>query len=204
MGWWIVLGAVLLLGILPVGILAHYDSDGAQLKIVVGSLRLRVYPRTKKPKQNPPKTAPKPAKQSAATKKPATAERKSGGSLTDFMPLLKQVLEFLVDFRSMLRVSRLELKVALAGEDPYKLAMNYGRGWAAIGALDTQLERLFWIKKKELSVTADFLGTTTTIYGHLELTITVGRLLRLAIRRGIRIVPVLYRIQSIRKGGVTQ
>ena len=58
MGWWITLGILFLLAILPLGVSIHYNSDGAIVKIILGPIKLTVVPAKKKPpkerrKRNP-------------------------------------------------------------------------------------------------------------------------------------------------------
>ena len=72
--------------------------------------------------------------------------------VTDFLPLVKVVLQFLDGFRRKLRVNVLELKVVLAADDPCDLAVNYGRAWAAVGNLMPSLERVFVIQKRNIEV----------------------------------------------------
>ena len=40
MGWWIALGVIFLLGILPLGISARYSGEGPLLRVVIGPVRL--------------------------------------------------------------------------------------------------------------------------------------------------------------------
>lgn len=201
-GWGIALAVLAAIWFFPFGIRAHYDAAGPELRVIVGLLRLRVYPRPKKERKKKPKKQPK--KAAAPREQPKQEPQKSGGSLTDFLPLAKKVLELMTDFRKALRVNVLELRLTMAGGAPDQLAVNYGRAWAAIGGLDGTLEELFTIRRKILDVQCDFCGSTTTVYGHLELTITVGRLLHLGIRHSIRLVPELLQILKKRKGGVTK
>ena len=60
MGWWITLGIVTLLAILPLGGRVLYDADGAGVKMVLGQGKITVFPRTAKEKK-PPKEKPKKA-----------------------------------------------------------------------------------------------------------------------------------------------
>ena len=129
--------------------------------------------------------------------------KEKGGSLLDFLPLVKVALNFLGDFRRRLRVNRLELKLILAGGDPCDLAVNYGRAWAAVGNLMPQLERLFVIKKRDVEVECDFTASETLVIARLDLTITLGRLLGLAIVYGIRALREFLKLQKKRKGGAT-
>ena len=146
MGWWIALGVIFLLGILPLGVSARYSGEGPLLRVVIGPVRLTLFPRKKKEKKPKPakKTAEQPKKQEEPLPKlpqppkqePAADKKEKGGSLLDFLPLVKVALNFLGDFRRRLRVNRLELKLILAGGDPCDLAVNYGRAWAAVWQSD--------------------------------------------------------------------
>ena len=195
MGWLIALAAVTLLAFVPLGISAKYDAGGPAAWLIVGPVRLVLYPSHKKKE--------KPAK--AKGKKEAHKKEKKGGSLTDFFPLLSAVLDFLGDllFRK-LRVNLLQVKIVMAGDDPCDLAVNYGRAWAAMGNLVPVLERFFVIKKRDLQVDCDFDGEKTLINAKLVLTITLGRLLHLGVRYGIRVLREFVKIVKLRKGGAVQ
>ena len=52
MGWWIALGVIFLLGILPLGISARYSGEGPLLRVVIGPVRLTLFPRKKKEKKH--------------------------------------------------------------------------------------------------------------------------------------------------------
>lgn len=201
-GWVIALAVLAAIWFFPVGALLRYDDQGPRVKLILSLIRVQVYPWKKREKKKEKKksSAPKQKSQPKAEKAPT----ESGGSLKDFLPLVPKVLDLLVDFRKSLRINRLEVHVVMAGGAPDRLAVNYGKAWAAIGSLDNELERLFTIRRKELDVQCDFCGSESTATARLEITITVGRLLRLGVRHGIRILPQLLNIQKLRKGGATQ
>ncbi len=219
MGWLIALGVVALLAILPLGASVKYNADGPLVRVIAGPIRFTVYPRPKKEKKSNPKAEEKKAKKEADKKakkqeqqksKEKTASEKNtvplipkekGGSLTDFLPLVKVVLDFLGDFRRKLRVKVLEVKLIMAGDDPCDLAVNYGRAWAALGNLLPQLERLFVIKKRDLQIECDFTASETLVIARLDLTITLGRLLALLAVLGWRAVREYLKINNKRKGG---
>ena len=48
MGWWITLGIITLLAILPLGVRILYDAEGPLVKLVLGPVKLTVFPRPKK------------------------------------------------------------------------------------------------------------------------------------------------------------
>lgn len=204
MGWIIVLCILVLLAVTPVGVHAGYNSDGILLQIVAGPARITILPAKKKEKKAKEKK-PKPKKEKPAkASKPATAPEKKpekGGSITDFLPLLQIVFDFLGEFRRKLRVDRLELKLILAGGDPCNLAINYGKAWAAVGNLMPQLERFFVIKKRDVNVECDFTGSQTLIIARLQITITIGRIVSMAVRYAIRALREYLKIVNKRKGG---
>ncbi len=194
MGWLIALGVLVGIAVLPIGISAIYNTAGPKVQVLVGPVRLTVYPRKKK-------TADTPKKQAPAKKEPTQSKQTSGGSAKDFAPLLRRVLDFLGAAKGKLRVRRLDLKLTLGGDDPCDLAVNYGRAWAAVGNLIPLLERHFVIKKRDVEVQCDFTSNETRIYARLDLTITVGRLLRLGAHHGIPALREYLNIMKLRKGG---
>ena len=203
MGWLIALGILILLAILPLGVSAKYDVDGPLVKVIAGPIRITLFPRPKKQKKKKEQPVKKEPEGQQPAKGPAQPQPKKekGGSLTDFLPLIKVVLNFLGDFRRKLRVNRLELKLILAGDDTCDLGVNYGRAWAAMGNLRPQLERLFKIKKRDIQVECDFTETETKLIARLDLTITLGRLLGLTAVYAVRIMKEFLKIKNKRKGG---
>ena len=207
MGWVIFFAVVLLLAILPLGVFVSYDEDGVLVKIVAGPVKITLFPRPKKgkksEKKSKKKTSASPAEQLPKPPQPPKQipEKKKGGSWTDFLPLVQVALDFLGSFRRKLRINRLDLKLTMAGDDPCDLAVNYGRAWAAVGNLMPQLERLFVIKKRNIEVACDFTASQTLVKFRSEVTITLGRLVSLAVVYGIRVFWEFWKIKTKRKGG---
>ena len=52
MGWLIALCIIGLLLILPIGVSARYDLNGALVRLILGPIRLTVFPRKKKSKSD--------------------------------------------------------------------------------------------------------------------------------------------------------
>ncbi len=200
MGWLIALGILVLLAILPLGVSVRYYDAGTLVRVIAGPIRLQVFPGKKKePKQK--QKQPEEKEKPAGKTKSKEAPQEKGGSLTDFLPLVKIGLELLDGFRRKLRVNRLELRLIMAADDPCDLAVNYGRAWAAVGNLWPMLERCFVIKKRDVEVECDFTASETLVIARLDLTITLGRLLGLAVYHGIRALIAYFQIQNSRKGG---
>lgn len=209
MGVWIAAAIVLILAVLPLGVRVRYNSAGLILRVIAGPLKITVFPRKKKPKkqkvkQKKPKEEQN-AEPSASEDKPSQPpeaqpeQKEKGGSIARFLPFIKLGLKFLGDFRRKLRLDNLYVRLILAGDDPCDLAVNYGRIWAAVGNLMPQLERLFVIKKRDIQVECDFTASETCVVAHLDITITLGRLLALALVYGVRVL--IEFLSMKRKGG---
>ena len=187
MVWLIILAVLCGLAVFPLGFSAVYREEDPGVWLLIGPLKFRVYPGKKKSEK----------KESQSQKKFSP----KGGSYRDFAPIARGIFDFLGQFRRKIRVRDLQLKLTLAGEDPCDLAVNYGRAWAALGALTPQLERLFVIKKRNLSVDCDFAGDKTRIYAKVKATITLGRTLHLLSRHGIKVIKEFLELKKLQKGG---
>lgn len=219
MGWWIALGIVVLLAVLPIGVCALYDSDGAVVRVIAGPVRVTLFPRKKKadkpkkekkPKKEPkqPEVAPaqEPAPVSKKAAKPAEkkSQEKKGGSLLDFLPLVSVALDLLGELLGKtLHVDVLYLKVTMAGGDPCDLATNYGKAWAALGNLWPRLEEWLTIKKRDVQLQCDFTSDETLVSARVDITLTLGRLISLVVRYGIRALKEFLKIRKKQKGGAT-
>ena len=238
MGWLIALGIVTLLAVLPLGASISYDSSGAVVKLIVGPLKITLFPRPKKDKkpkkekktpkevplkeepsnpqpepapapQQPQKTenpSPKPEKpkEEEKPKQEEKPKKQSGGPITDFLPLVRILLDMLGAFRRKLRLNVLELKLILAADDPCDLAINYGRAWAAVGNLLPQLEKVFVIKKRNIEVECDFEAAETRVIARLDLTITLGRIIGTVLYYGGKAGMEFMKINKKRKGGASK
>lgn len=225
MGWWIALGIIVLLAIIPIGVLVNYDEDGPLVKVVAGFIRITVFPMKKKEKKpgkqkkskktthSQPSETGEPAEQPPAPvntkpekpKKEKLPKEKKGGSLLDFLPLVEVALNMLGElFGRTLHVDVLEVNLVMAGDDPCDLATNYGRAWAALGNLWPRLEEMLTIKKRDVRIQCDFTSNETLISARLQLTITLGRLISLLVRYGFRALKEFLKIRKKRKGGAVK
>ena len=203
MGWIILLAILVLLAVLPLGASVLYDEDGPRVRIVAGPVKVQVFPMKKKPKKAKKEASPKkPKKQKASeeARKPFP-KPKTGGSWTDFLPLVQVALDLLNDLRRKLRVNELKLHMTMAGDDPCDLAVNYGRMNASLAALIAQLERFLVIRKRNVHIDCDFTANETVILARLDLTITLGRILYIAVRYGVQGLMTFLKIKKQREGG---
>ena len=226
MGWWIALGILVLLAILPLGVSVRYDEDGPVIRIIAGPIRYTLIPRKKKDKpkkekkpkkdkkkqaeapvgdtpqgEQPPAEPARKVKKEKAPKEKPQGEKK-GGSILDFLPLVDIALNFVGEFfGKTLHIDVLYLKFTMAGGDPCDLALNYGRAWAAVGTLWSKLDEWMTIKKRDIQIQVDFEGSETLVNARVDITLTLGRLISLAVRYGVKTLITLLKILNKRKGG---
>ncbi len=199
-GWLIALGILILLAVLPVGVCLIYNEDGLILSLLFGAIKVKLFPKASTEKKKPKKKK-KQKPQKTASKDKKEKKKKSGGKITDFLPLVDIGLQFLGSFRRMLRVKRLEILYVMAGGDPCDLALNYGKAWTAVGNLMPLLERIFVIKKRNIQVQCDFSADSAKISARLDITITVGRMVGIAVKYGFKTIRELLKIKNKNKGG---
>lgn len=208
MGWWITLGVLILLAILPLGGRVHYDSQGIRAWILAGPIRVGVYPLRKKPGKRPKKEKAPPDKEEQKEaplpqppQPPKPEKKEKGGSLTDFLPFVRLGLDFLGSLRRKLRITNLYLRLILASSDPADLGIQYGKAWEALGSIMPQAERAVKIKKRDIQVGCDFEADKTVVVFRMDLTITLGRLLALAVSYGIRALREFLKFRKKRESG---
>ena len=220
MGWWIALGILVFLAILPLGASVRYDADGVVVRLIIGGFQFTIIPmkkKDKKPKKTkalePAESEPQAATQAqekAEQQKQEKAEKKKkeksnqkekpGGPITDFLPLVKLALKFVGDFfGKLLHIDVLYLKLTLGGGDPADLAMNYGKAWAALGNLWPKIDKMFTIKKRDIQLQCDFEASQTLVNARVDITLTLGRLFGLIFSYGFKIILGFLKIQSKRK-----
>lgn len=190
----IVLGVLLLLGFLPVGAYVRYDHGGPLCRLIIGPVRVQLLP--KKPGKKDKKTKEKKKKPKEKKERP---KQPIGGLIRDFYPFVKLGFELLGCFFRKLRVNVLTLHVGFGGAgDPAAAAINYGRAWAAIGALMPQLRRFLRIKKENVSASCDFTSGEMTVYAELKAIFFLGDLIAMAIRYGLRALKLLLAMKKRR------
>lgn len=204
MGWLIALGIIVALTWVPLGISFRYDTAGFSFRWLAGWISISGEGKKKEKKTEKRTKSGGKAKKKAKSTSSQPQKEKRGGSLSDFMPFVNTVLEFLEAFRGKLRIRRLEMKLIMAADDPCDLAVNYGRAWAALGNLIPLLERCFVIQKRDLEVECDFEADQTKIFARVDLTMTLGRLLRLLLHYGVRVIKDYLHLQKLRKGGASK
>jgi len=210
-GWMIFLGILVAIAIVPVGASVCYDETGPLVRLMLGPVKLLLYPRQKKEKEISQKeektdqekkkeiessdeTIPEGPPEGAPSKK--LEKPKKGGSLLDFLPLVDVAVDMLSSLAGRLRVNYLRLHLILAGDDPADLAIHYGRAQAAGATLLAQLNRFLVIKKQDVQIQCDFTSDKTLVIARVDLSITIGRIIGWTVSYGIKALMTFLKIKK--------
>ncbi len=203
MGWIIAAAVILLLLIFPLGVSIIYNADGPLIRLVAGPVFIRLYPGKKRDPDKPVKPKKKKEKPKKEKGGSAGSGRKKGGPISDFYPFAMLVIDLLKDFKNRLRFDFVKFHLLLAGGDPADLATNYGKAWGLLGSAWSLLESWFVIKKRDVEISCDFEGGTTLVDARIDLTITLGRVLWLALHYGVKGIREFLNFRKKRNGGTT-
>ena len=211
----IILGVLLLINLIPIGVIFRYNGE-ISLKLAIAFLRLKLMP--KKPKSRKKLEKEKKKKEKKAVAKEKKKKKKQAQSLiakppappkpkqplkdkiAGLLPWAKLGVSFVGEFfHRKLCVKRLQIRVALAGGDPAKLALSNGKAWEAIGITVPVLEQAFRIKKRKIVVYPDFLAKKTDVDAEIDVRLTLGGLMLLLLKYAFRAVKLLLAARKEKK-----
>ena len=142
MTWWMILllifAILFLIGCIPVGAAVDYQDEALAVRAKIGPFGIQILPKREKKAKKIAKSTQKSDKKTSteakkSEKKPSAFLSGDVGALFD---LLRLVCDTLGNLRRKIRVELLVLHVTYGGDDPAQAAINYGRSWAVIGALN--------------------------------------------------------------------
>lgn len=185
----IILLVIVGIGCIPVGIRAKYDEDLCVWLTVVG-IRFRLYPSPKKDES-----------QSDRHEKPKKQKRKlpKRESLEEYLHLF---LEILGKLRRKILIRTLKLHAVFGGDDAADCALNYGRAWAAIGAVMPLVDACFRIKHRDVGAYQAEDETAIRLYAEAAATLRVSQILHIALLALVRFTKI-YKNNSKEGGAET-
>lgn len=195
MGWLIALGCLLLVWLIPLAVHVRYDRHAARMWVTIGPFPIPVYPRKQSKKNSKIKAEKGDSFESSA------GVKKKESTLTDFLPLLSLIFDFILDFSRKLKIDNLYFKLVLAEDDPCDLSVNYARAWTVIGNLIPCLERCFNINKRNIEIECDYTADSIMIDTALDFSISLGNLLCILFIHGRRILRKYFEITKRIKDG---
>lgn len=197
-----VLGVLFAIGCIPVSLCFRY-FDGFELKLILaGIFRWRLLPQKgltpaqqekqarKKAKKAGEKEKKKQKKKAEAllappkeAPKPEAPQKPLGDKIEALLPWARLAARFAGEFFSRkLSVTRLRIRVVLAGEDPAKTGRLTARAWQSIGLALPILERAFRIRERKIAVYPDFRAEKTELEAELRIRLRIGGVVLLTLK----------------------
>ena len=204
---------LLLLSPLPVGARFLYNGE-VQLRLMIACFHKTILPKKPKTRKQLEKEKVKKAKKAEkkAAKKAEKKKKKQAQSLISkppeppkpkqplrdriegLLPWAKLGVRFVREFFGRrLCIKKLNIRAALAGGDPAKLALTNAKAWQAIGLVIPVLEQGFRIKEKRISVYPDFAADKTEVEADAWIRLRIGGVLLTLLRCGFKALGILIR-----------
>ncbi|MCL2662429.1 MAG: DUF2953 domain-containing protein [Oscillospiraceae bacterium] len=159
----ITISVFVIIALLRFGVIAEYSEDGFKLWAKVGFFKFELL---RDDKEKKPKKKKKP-------KKERNLKEMMPGSLSEFMDMLKTVLNALGRLKRRLLIKQLTLYYTSAGEDPAATALIFGAANAVFGVIVPKIRNNFRIRRLDLRSWFDFCGVEQKIYAKIIISIAV-------------------------------
>lgn len=163
----IILIAVILILLVPIHIYVEFGENG-----FLGFARILFF------KYRFQKQQKKDIKKASKTE---VKKEKNKGNLETFKSLISPVSKTLGKLIRLISFNRILADISLAGRDAYQTAMIYGGACAGVSAILPFLENNLRIKKKSISINADFETGQSQIYFETDISVCIYKLIFLAI-----------------------
>lgn len=183
--------ALVLLSLVRVGARARYAAGRLEVWLLAGPVRLPLYPR--KPRSKPKKKRAGGAgkKRGGETPRPEEDKLTPDRLFALARELLPAAAEAAGRLRRKIRIDTLLLDVAVAGPDPAKTAVDFGRLNWAVSAVWPLIEQNFKLKDYRVRIRPDFLRQSPEVFLEAAATLTIGQLLALGARLLPKVMPIL-------------
>ncbi len=183
-----VLAVLWLISLIRVGGRVSYGQAGLFAYLLMGPVKLQLFPTANALEGNWRSKAKKPKKE-----KPPMAERhkkepREGqpGTLSRLMKLLPVVGQACGSLKRKIRIDELELEVIWGGPDAAAVALGYGRANAALGMLWPVFDHNFKVKRHSFQISADYGRTEPAAELRAAVTMTVGQMMTLGVHYGVK------------------
>lgn len=188
--------ALFLVSLIRVGVRASYAQKVFTLRLLVGPVKVTLFPRKARKGKKPAKGGKKARKppKGKQPQKPAQPREKP-----DIPALVKELLPVALEaagrLRRKIRIDDFDLAVKVASRDPARAAIRYGRLSGAAGMLWPLVEQNFKVKDWRIRIWVDFTTTQPEASLKLAATLTVGQALSWGLRTAVRLLPILPKLR---------
>jgi len=187
-GLTILIGILFLLLVLRLGlIVVQYDAAGFCVKVRIGPVRIRIYPR-------PTKDEP----EEADNDKLDERESKKGGAVDELKETLSMRGSIFAQLKQRLVIEELTLHYTASTDDAAKTALAYGGAHVAVSTLLPIIRQNFKVKRQDVQIHANFDGVGDTVFLRVRLRISVWGVIKL----GMFIIKEQRQKSQIQKGAI--
>ncbi len=179
----IIIALILSLLLIPSGVKVTYNNGKIKAHLILFFLNFLIYDSEKPPKQKKPKKTKK--------SKALSAEQKPQKKKFDFnfiKSLVSGSTRALALLFKKLRVSKVNLTVAVGGNDPYQVGMTFGMLNAAAYPILGFLDSVEHIKLKHVSIYPDFLSEKTKIFASFKAKISPIYAIKMLLIIGLELI----------------
>lgn len=177
----IVLAVIILIMLIPVGVIADYDSEGFKLLLKISFFEIKPDFSKKKPKKEKKK------------------EFKLDFGLNEWVETAKIALQALGRLGKRICINRIKLLFVSSADDPFDAAMHYNTASAALHTLLPLIESRLNVKKKEIRLSTDYDSEKSIIEFGLTVSIRIGQVLLIALVAVFAFLKVFIRNKHNRK-----
>lgn len=194
---------ILLVGclLIPIGFSAEYKNKATSIKLIIGPFSRTIYA-----DRGVQSTKRKKIKSPATNDDFESSEKNKPGSKKNpkrFIPFVRIIFDFLLEFKKKCRINDLRLIWILADDDPCDLSVNYGHVCAVFGNLIPYIESQFAVKNKDVKILCDYSAESSSVDAGINFTISLGNLLLAVICHGKRALCEYLKILKEAKDGAT-
>lgn len=183
-----VLAVLWLISLIRVGGRVSYGQAGLFAYLLMGPVKLQLFPMANASEGNWRSKAKKPKKEKPPMAEKHKKEPGEGrpGTLSRLMKLLPVVGQACGSLKRKIRIDELELEVIWGGTDAAAVALGYGRANAALGMLWPVFDHNFKVKRHSFKISADYGRTEPAAELRAAVTMTVGQMMTLGVHYGVK------------------
>ncbi len=183
-----VLAVLWLISLIRVGGRVSYGQAGLFAYLLMGPVKLQLFPMANASEGNWRSKAKKPKKEKPPMAEKHKKEPGEGrpGTLSRLMKLLPVVGQACGSLKRKIRIDELELEVIWGGTDAAAVALGYGRANAALGMLWPVFDHNFKVKRHSFQISADYGRTEPAAELRAAVTMTVGQMMTLGVHYGVK------------------
>ena len=193
----VILVVLWLISLIRIGGRVKYGAEGLFVFLLLGPVKLCLFPAKEEPEGDwrPKKKKPKKQKPALAEKHKKEPKEGQPGTLSRLMKLLPVVGQACGALRRKIRIDDLDLDLIWGGSNPAAIAIGYGQANAAMGMIWPILDHNFKVKRRNLRISMDYSRTQPGVEAAAALTMTVGQIVTLGVHYGVKTL-----VTSIKSG----